>query len=276
MNGEKVPRVSVVMSTYNRSALLSRAIESVHKQAFTDWELIITDDASTDGTWKMLQEYAAKDARIKPIQNVAENLHYVAGILNAGIARACGEYIARLDDDDYWIDVDKLAKQVAYLDAHPECVIVGTGVIVMDGADNERYRYLKAETDMEIRAGALSSSPFASSTVLYRKSAALAVGGYEKQYAEDWILWLKIGTQGTMYNLQEYSIGYLMAGQNKSWEHQRPHAKTLVGIVVRFRRDYPHFLHAYAVNLIALLYTYLPAFLHKALYPFASRLKKVL
>ena len=276
MNGEKVPRVSVVMSTYNRSALLLRAIESIRAQTFADWELVITDDASTDGTWKMLAEYAAKDARIKPIQNVAENLHYVAGILNAGIARAQGEYIARLDDDDWWIDADKLSKQVAYLDAHPDCVIIGTGVIVMDGAENERYRYLKAETDAAIRAGALSSSPFASSTVLYRKSVALAVGGYEKQYAEDWILWLKIGTQGTMRNLQEYSIGYLMAGQNKSWEHQRPHAKTLLGIVVRFRRDYPHFFRAYAVNLMALCYTYLPSFIHRVLYPLASRIKKAL
>ena len=94
------PRVSIVMPTYNRSALLSRAIESVRMQTFTDWELVVTDDASTDGTWRILQEFAAKDVRIKPMLSTKNDLHYIAGILNSCLARAQGEYVARLDDDD--------------------------------------------------------------------------------------------------------------------------------------------------------------------------------
>ena len=276
MNGEKAPRVSIVMPTYNRSALLSRSIESIRAQSFTDWELIVTDDASPDGTWAALTEWAAKDARIKPHRNAVNQYPDISGILNAGIARATGEYIARLDDDDYWIDVDKLTKQVAYLDAHPDCVIVGTGVVVVDGAGNERYRYLKAATDTAIRNNALSANPFTHSTVLYRKAVAVAAGGYHHPYAEDWVLWLAMGKRGKMHNIPEYSVGYLMAGQNKTFTFQRTQAKTLITIITGFRKDYPHFWRAYCINMAALLYAYLPFFIRDASYSFASRFKRFL
>lgn len=270
------PRVSIVMPTHNRGALLSRAIESVRTQTFTDWELVVTDDASTDDTWATLTAWAAKDARIKPHRNATNQYPDISKILNDGLARAQGEYIARLDDDDYWIDPQKLAKQVAYLDAHPDCVIVGTGVVVVDGDGKERYRYLKAENDAAIRDGALLSNPFTHSAVLYRKAAALAEGGYERQYAEDWTLWLAMGKKGTLHNIPEYATGFLMAGQNKTLVHQRAHAKTLVGIVMRFRKDYPHFFRGYVINMAALIFSYVPAFVRTALFPLAARIKRIL
>lgn len=276
MEVDKSPRVSIVMPTHNRGPLLSRAIESVRAQTFADWELVVTDDASTDDTWQVLTAWAEKDARIKPHRNTVNEYPDISKILNDGLARSQGEYIARLDDDDYWIDAEKLAKQVAYLDAHPQCVIVGTGVVVVDGNNNERYRYLKPETDATIRESALSSNPFTHSAVLYRRAAALAEGGYERQYAEDWTLWLSMGKKGAFYNIPEYSTGFLMAGQNKTLVHQRAHAKTLVGIVVRFRNDYPHFFRGYAINAAALLFSYVPAFLRKALFPLAARIKRIL
>ena len=276
MEDVKAPRVSVVMPTHNRGVLLSRAIESVRAQSFANWELVVTDDASTDDTWATLTEWATKDARIKPHRNMVNEYPDISKILNDCLARSRGEYIARLDDDDYWIDPQKLAKQVAYLDAHPDCVIVGTGVIVVDGDGKERYRYLKSESDVAIREGALLSNPFTHSAVLYRKAAALLEGGYEKQYAEDWTLWLAMGKKGKLHNIPEYSTGFLMAGQNKTFTHQKAHAKTLVGIVRRFREDYPHFWHAYAVNLAAYWFACLPVFVRRVLFPLASRFKRVL
>lgn len=270
------PRVSIVMPTYNRPALLSRAIESVRMQTFTDWELVVTDDASTDGTWRILQEFAAKDVRIKPMLSTKNDLHYIAGILNSCLARAQGEYVARLDDDDWWIDSGKLAKQVAYLDTHPECIIVGTGVVVVDGAGNERYRYLKPETDAAIRESALSSNPFTHSTVVYRKDIARACGGYEQLYAEDWDLWLEMGRRGKMYNIPEYLTGYLMAGQNKSRTFQRTQAKTVLVILARFKADYPHYFRAVVINRMAVAYGMLPAFIRDAWYPLATRFKRFL
>lgn len=270
------PRVSIVMPTHNRAGLLSRAIESVRSQTFADWELVVTDDASTDTTGAVLQEWAAKDARIRPHRNAKNQYPDISGILNDGLARARGEYIARLDDDDYWIDTKKLTKQVAYLDAYPACVIVGTGAIVVDGEGNERYRYLKRATDAEIRNAALSSNPFTHSTVLYRKSIALEVGGYENQYAEDWTLWLALGKCGTMHNIQEYSIGYLMDGQNKSWTFQRAQYAAILGIVWRFRHDYPRFFRGFIINLGAYAYSFLPLFARKALHQQMSLMKRTL
>jgi glycosyltransferase EpsE len=276
MEGVKKPRVSVVMPTHNRGALLSRAIESVRAQTFSDWELVVTDDASTDDTWQMLEKWAARDSRIKPRRNATNQYPDISKILNDGLARAEGEYIARLDDDDYWIDSAKLEKQVAYLDTHPECIIVGTGVVVVDSNNNERYRYLKPETDAAIRKSALLANPFTHSAVLYRKASALAEGGYERQYAEDWTLWLKMGKKGALYNIPEYSTGFLMAGQNKTLVHQRAHTKTLIGIVSRFRGDYPNFFRGYVINATALIFSYIPSFLRKALFPLAARVKRIL
>lgn len=271
-----IPRVSVVMPTYNRAGLLSRAIESVRAQTFADWELIVTDDASVDDTWRVLTAWAAKDARIKPLRNATNQYPDISKILNDGLARSQGEYIARLDDDDWWIGTDKLAKQVAYLDANPECVIIGTGVVVVDGVGNERYRYLKPETDAAVRESALSSNPFTHSAVLYRKEVARACGGYEQLYAEDWELWLEMGRRGKMYNIPEYLTGYLMAGQNKSWTFQRTQAKTVLGILARFRGKYPHYTRAIVINRAAVLYGMLPAFIRDAWYPLVARFKRFL
>ena len=111
----KRPRVSVVMPTHNRAGLLSRAIESIRMQSFIDWELVVTDDASTDTTWQVLAEWAVKDARIKPMRNVKNQYPDISKILNDGVRAAQGRYIARLDDDDYWCEPRKLEKQINFL-----------------------------------------------------------------------------------------------------------------------------------------------------------------
>ena len=274
MMENKRPRVSVVMPTHNRAGLLSRAIESIRMQSFIDWELVVTDDASTDTTWQVLAEWAVKDARIKPMRNVKNQYPDISKILNDGLARSQGEYVARLDDDDYWIDKDKLAKQVAYLDVHPNCVIVGTGVVVVDGEDKERYRYLKKESDVDIRASALAANPFTHSSVMYRKAAAIAAGGYGNRYIEDWALWLAIGVHGGMYNIPEYSIAYLMAENNKTWLFQRAQYWEIMKLVWRFRGRYPRFLRGLGINCAAYVYTFLPLGIRRVLQGSMSRLKR--
>ena len=276
MEKHSVSRVSVVMPTYNRAGLLSRAIESVRAQSFTDWELVVTDDASTDTTWAVLTEWAAKDERIRPHRNAVNRYPDISGILNDGLARARGEYIARLDDDDYLIDAEKLAKQVAYLDAHPECVIVGTGVIVVDGADNERYRYLKKESDADIRRSALSANPFTHSSVVYRKQAAMAAGGYGNRYIEDWTLWLAMGARGTLYNIPLYVIAYRMTEDNKTWLFQRAQYDEVIKLIWRFRNRYPYFFRGLIINCAAYAYTFLPFGIRRMLQSHASRFKRLI
>ena len=107
------PKVSVVICTYNRAQYLPQAIESVLAQSFQDLELIIVDDASNDDTKAVMERYAS-DSRIR----------YIKNDINLGLGKnrvkstkdAHGEYIAILDSDDYWVDVNKISKQVDFLD----------------------------------------------------------------------------------------------------------------------------------------------------------------
>src|SRR5438034_11184861 len=103
------PLVSIVMATYNDSRYLKGAIDSVLKQTFRDWEFIILNDASTDETDKIISSYVEKDSRFVYINN-AKNAGLTKN-LNKGIDIAQGEFIARIDSDDEWVDEAKLKQQ---------------------------------------------------------------------------------------------------------------------------------------------------------------------
>ncbi len=273
-----MPRISIILPTYNRVALLPRAIQSVIDQSFTDWELIVVNDASTDTTDAVARNFSLQDSRIRVITNVTNQYPDISKTLNIGCAEARGEYIARLDDDDFWHDRDKLKVQIEFLDTHPECVLLGAGVIVIDAEGKERTRYQKPESDAEIRATALLVNPFAHTTVMYRASAARQVGWYSNiHYAEDWDLWLKLGTVGKMGNLQRYTTSYLQAGQNKSLMHLWPHTRNIFAIITTHRKQYPHALRAYLIT--TLQYTYallIPLPLRAKLQPIAATFKRSL
>ncbi len=123
-----MPGVSIFMSSYNHAKYLSEAVESVLAQTYRDFELIIVDDASTDESWSILQEY--KDERIKAIRNEVNRNDKV--MMNRVISEmAAGEYIAVHHSDNAW-ELDKLEKQVAFLDAHPQVGAVFTRVLSID------------------------------------------------------------------------------------------------------------------------------------------------
>ncbi len=276
MDSKTTIQVSIIMPTYNRAHCIGRAIESIINQSFVNWELIIIDDASTDETQKVLNEWQARDARIIVIRNKINQYPDISKTLNQGLAAARGKYIARIDDDDYWQSPEKLKKQISFLHNNPDYIIVGTGVVVIDGNGVERYRYLKNETDEAIRKSVLSANPFTHSSVVYLKDVARAVGGYEEPYAEDWTLWLKLGMRGKLYNIPEYLIYYEMAGQNKSWQFQREQSKTILEIISRFRYNYPNFYRGYVLNCMAYWYTFLPVSVRNLWHPLASRFKRSL
>src|SRR6185369_1390760 len=119
-----MPKVSVIMSTFNNAAVLPKAIESVLGQTFQDFEFLIIDDCSTDGTQEILKECQTKDSRIIFWRNL--NRLGLTANLNAGLAKATGEFIARVDSDDEWVNQDKLKLQVEFLQNHPACALVGT------------------------------------------------------------------------------------------------------------------------------------------------------
>lgn len=271
----KAPVVSIVLPTYNRATLLKRALQSIFEQSFSDFELIVINDASTDGTRVFLDELAKKDARAHPVHHSRNYYPDISRTLNEGLKLALGKYIARLDDDDYWCDPDKLKKQIAFLDAHSDCVVVGGGTIVIDEEDVERFRYQKLEADAAIRDKALFSNPFTHSAVMFRRDIALDVGGYGNfKNAEDWELWLKMGTRGKFYNFQEYFTRYLMTEQSKSFLFKRSQSKEILRIIRSHRKEYPNFYTAYAINLAQYYYSFLPLGARRASHLFLSKMKR--
>ncbi len=111
------PLISILLPTYNGARFLREAIDSVERQTYPHWELIIIDDASRDETPRIIAEYEQNNARIRSIRNT-ENQKLVTS-LNHGIDEAQGRYIARIDDDDVWGDPEKLAKQIARFSENP-------------------------------------------------------------------------------------------------------------------------------------------------------------
>jgi len=271
------PLVSVIMATYNRANLVGRAIKSVIDQSFNDLELIIVDDASSDETPRILSEWQKKEKRIKIIRNEI-NLWQdkgLAGNLNKAIEEARGKYIARIDDDDYWINSDKLKKQVEFLEKNSGYVLCGGGVVVEDKFEKEIFRYLKIEKDDDIRKKALMANPFAHGSVLYLKSSFEKVGGYENsKYIEDWELWLKLGKIGKFYNFSEYFLRYLGGHDNLSLIHQKEQFKTALKLIKKYRNNYPNWIPAYFFNFLQYFYALLPVFIKKFLHPVLARLKQ--
>lgn len=132
----KPPKISVIMSTFNRANLLPRAIDSVLNQTFKDFEFIIINDGSEDETAEILKNYAQKDKRIIILDN---NGHkgLVYG-LNRALKIARGTYIARMDDDDRSLP-ERFECQINYLEEHPNVTVVGTAVYLDNNNDPLEY-----------------------------------------------------------------------------------------------------------------------------------------
>jgi glycosyltransferase involved in cell wall biosynthesis len=201
------PRVSVVMPVYNAEAYLAEAVESVLAQTFKDFELLAVDDASTDRSPELLAFYARKDPRVRVLRN-PQNL-MISRTLNAGLNQAQGEYLARMDADDVSLP-DRLAKQVAYLDAHPRAGVVGGTMVITDAtgrATGERRYHL---TDAAIRRHLFRYNPFSHPLVMMRTAIVRAVGGYlpEYDFAEDYELYFRIGRKAEFGNLPDVLLRY--------------------------------------------------------------------
>jgi len=272
---ENRPLISIVLPTYNRLKSLTRAIDSIKIQTYDNWELLIVDDISDDGTQEAMEELQKCDSRINYYRIKVDDTPGISKYLNYGISKAKGKYIARLDDDDYWCKNEKLKMQVEFLEKNPDYVLIGGGMIIIDEEDNEKFRYLKNENDSEIREKALFANPFTHAAVMFRKDVVESIGGYKNWlHAEDWDLWLRLGKVGKFHNFKEYFGKYLVAGQNLSFKYQRRQAKIILKIIKTHRKDYPHFWKGYLLNYMQLIYTYFPFFIRKRLQMFLYYFKR--
>jgi glycosyltransferase involved in cell wall biosynthesis len=115
-----MPKISVIIPTYNRADLVSRAIESVIDQTYQDWELLVVDDGSTDNTKEVVEKFVKKDSRIKYFLQSNQG---ASSARNFGIKNSRGDFVAFLDSDDLYLP-DNLEKKIAILSTHQEVVLV--------------------------------------------------------------------------------------------------------------------------------------------------------
>ena len=194
------PRVSVVMSTYNNSAFLPLAMESIAQQTFRDFEWIVVDDGSTDDTAAVLARYS--DPRLRVIVHPARQ--GLTRSLNEAISLCRGMYVARMDGDDVALP-ERLEKQVRFLDAHPGVGLVGTAFMYIDGTNAVLGTEPVFATDPEIRPRLLVHNCFGHGTVMVRRDLLNSVGGYNESftYAQDYDLWLRIAERTEVANLPD-------------------------------------------------------------------------
>jgi len=248
------PLVSIILPTYNRDKHIERAIKSVLNQSYQNMELIIVDENSTDNTPKIVSELQKQDSRIIFSKNETK-LGFVKS-LNKGLKIAQGKYIARIDDDDEWIDEDKIRKQVDFLNNNQDYVLVGTGVVFINESDKEMLRFLNPQSDAEIRRRLLGKNCFIHSSVMFRKKAALHFGGYNEsmETCEDYDLWLKLGTIGGLANLPIYGVNFTVTSSGLSAQKKLELIKRNIYLTKEYRDIYPNYflslLRGYARLLI--------------------------
>ncbi len=211
-----MPKVSINILTKNRAQLLEKALFSVSKQTFKDYEIIVVNDGSTDETEEILKNFKFQISNFKIIRH--QESKGITQSRQEALLESSGEYIAVLDDDDEWVDSEKLAKQVKYLEENPEVVLCGGGIKKVTSYKLQVTSY-RPEADTQIRKTMLLRNNFFTSTVMFRREVALQVGGFkadEDDFAEDYDLWLRLGKLGKMYNFQEPFTAYRVPNYNKA------------------------------------------------------------
>ena len=211
-----MPRVSVVMAVYNGERFLRQAVDSILSQTYTDFEFIIIDDGSTDGTAVILDSYVDPRLRVLTQQNMG-----LVKSLNRGVDMARGEYIARMDADDISL-ARRLELQVRCLDAHWHTGALGTGAIEIDEKDRAIRRH-DHHTDSHTIERALleGSTPLCHGSVMFRKACFENVGGYRERFrhAEDYDLWLRMIERYDIDNLPEILYQHRLVLDSVSSRH---------------------------------------------------------
>ncbi len=238
--------VSVIMPTYNSSEFIRQAVVSVLSQSYQNLEIIVIDDGSTVGNAaEIVGELIKQDGRVRYLRQ--DNAGQAAA-RNFGIADARGEFVALLDDDDEWIDPGKLKKQLDFFEHHPDCVLAGTGMRGVDEKGRKAYDYIPPQTDEKIRRNILFGSCFINSSVVFRKAAFKAVGGYKAgevmRHVEDYELWLNLGTVGKMANLPFYGVRCRLRPSSDGGKNLLKQQIKNVSLIKQYGKTYPRFTSA--------------------------------
>lgn len=195
------------MSVFNGKAFLHESVESILSQTFQDFEFVVVDDGSTDGSSELLARYP--DLRLRVIRNPS-NLGLTRS-LNAGLAAAKGELVARQDADDR-SHPERVARQVAFLDANPDVVLVGaqTRGIDRSGSPVDLSGWPKSTATMAIRWQLMFDSPFSHTSVMFRRGPVSKLGGYNEDFrtSQDFELFSRLAVDHDLRNLSDVLVDW--------------------------------------------------------------------
>lgn len=223
-------KISVVMAVYNAEKYLSEAVDSILAQTYSDFELILINDKSTDTSGDILADYVQKDPRIIILEN-EQNIGLTKS-LNKGLAIAKGEYIARMDADDISVP-ERFEKQVDFLDAHPDYSFVSCIAQYIDENGNPEQMRLFPETNEEIYAMMPKVDAVMHPGVMFRRADIAKIGNYCEDFrvVQDYDLWFRGMAAGyKFYNIQEPLV---LFRRNESYNTRKSKAYRKVDFQVR-------------------------------------------
>ena len=199
--------VSIVLPTYNGSRYIREALESIIIQDYSDWELITVDDCSSDDTLHILQEYAAKDRRIRVIHN--EKNKKLPESLNVGFSNATGRYLTWTSDDNIYMQ-GALRRMKEVLDHNPRVFLVYAGMYDIDTYGNIKGVHPKRDPETNLIHDVVGAC------FLYRREILDEIGGYDTSLfcAEDYDYWLSIMEKHDFIRIDD--MLYLYRYHNKS------------------------------------------------------------
>ena len=214
-----MPKVSVVIPAYNAMAYLPETIDNVLEQTYSNFEVIVVNDGSTDNIKEWITQIS--DRRVKLVSQVNLGL---AGARNTGIRESEGEYLAFLDADDLW-DFTKLAKQVQVLDSHPEAGLVYTWISYIDERGKSTGRVVKPQSEgdiwQELTKGNLVEC---GSVAMVRRQCFEKCGVFDcnlGSFVEDWDMWLRIARTYPFKVIKEPLTYYRQVTNSASRNWQR-------------------------------------------------------
>lgn len=197
-----MPRVSVLVPTFNCAKYLGRAINTALNQTYSDFEVIIVDDGSTDETKEVVAQFGNK------VTYYYQPNKGLSVARNVTLGKASGEFVAYLDADDMWYP-QKLERHIAFLDAHPECGFVHSDITVINEDDEVLYPRFNQDTGRKVPVGdcirdLVKRCHIQILTVVERRTCSEAVGNFDPRLlvAQDYFRWIMIASHG-------WKVGYI-------------------------------------------------------------------
>ena len=215
------PLVSIVIPVHNGEKYIKESIDSCLNQTYNNIEIIVVDDKSEDNTLKILKEYGDK-LIVLPV----EKQNGLGNVINIGIRKSKGKYIARMDADDIMYPT-RIEKQVQYLESNPNCVAIGGQIDIIDENSNITSHREYAIEDRDIKKNRFLFQPFAHPAVTLRKSTVEEIDLYPENMwkVEDVKFFLILSTKGEFHNLEDTVLKYRMTFKTQSQSKMLDHFK---------------------------------------------------